>query len=397
LSSAHPGEPAITAEGLVKVFGGSVRALDGLDLEVSPGRILGLLGPNGSGKTTLVRVLTTLITPDAGRATVLGRDVVHEAAAVRRLIGLAGQFSAVDEHLIGLENVEFAGRLYHLPAPVARRRAAELLERLDLAEAAGRRAKGYSGGMKRRLDLAASLIGQPAVLFLDEPTTGLDPPSRLSLWEVIRELVRDGTTLLLTTQYLEEADQLADRIVVIDHGKVIAEGTAGELKDKVGGNVLELRLQAADQLEGAAAALAPLAAAAPQIDRGERTLHVAVGSGGSTVLAEAVRRLDAEGVAVEDLALHRPSLDDVFLVLTGRRTGDDAGRDTGGTGGGTGGEGSWGAGEGTDGDTGAGAGARAGAGASSAGEGGRNGRRGARIGASDHRAVTADGGHGTRP
>ncbi len=315
--------PAIVAEGVVKVFGGTVRALDGLDLEVQPGTILGLLGPNGSGKTTLVRVLTTLLPPDSGRALVEGRDVVREAAAVRRSIGLAGQFSAVDDHLTGLENVVIAGRLYHLPPAVARQRAERLLERLDLADAANRRAKTYSGGMKRRLDLAASLVGEPSVLFLDEPTTGLDPPSRLSLWEVIRDLVRDGTTLLLTTQYLEEADQLADRIVVIDHGRVIAEGTSAQLKDTVGGNVLELRVPSPAALDSAVAAVAPLATGAPQVDRLTGGVRLAIGSAGSGVLAEAVRRLDAAGVTVEDLALHRPSLDDVFLVLTGRRTDAD--------------------------------------------------------------------------
>jgi ABC-2 type transport system ATP-binding protein len=311
---------AVVAEQVVKVFGGKVRALDGLDLEVPTGSILGLLGPNGSGKTTLVRVLTTLITPDGGRAFVEGRDVVREAAAVRRSIGLAGQFSAVDDHLTGIENVEIAGRLYHLPKEVARRRAEDLLGRLDLSDAAGRRAKTYSGGMKRRLDLAASLVGHPSVLFLDEPTTGLDPPSRLSLWEVIRELVRDGTTLLLTTQYLEEADQLADKIVVIDHGRVIAEGTSPELKDKVGGNVLELHVPAPERLDDALRALAGLAVGEPQIDRTTGTVRAAVGAAGSGVLADAVRSLDAAEVPVEDLALHRPSLDDVFLVLTGHRT-----------------------------------------------------------------------------
>jgi ABC-2 type transport system ATP-binding protein len=312
---------AIRAEGLVKTFG-ETRALDGLDLEVPIGSVLGLLGPNGSGKTTFVRVLTTLAPPDAGRARVLGHDVVAEAPAVRRTIGLAGQFSAVDDHLTGYENLEMAGRLYHLDRPTAARRARELLERFGLADAGERPAKGYSGGMRRRLDLAASLVAHPAVLFLDEPTTGLDPRSRLDLWEVIRDLVRDGTTLLLTTQYLEEADQLADAIVVIDHGRVIAKGTATELKSRVGGDVLALRVEHPHDIEPALAALAGVAVSAPQHDEASGELRAAVGSAGSQALLEAVRRLDSAQVAVADLALRRPSLDDVFLALTGHATSD---------------------------------------------------------------------------
>ncbi|MDA8288460.1 MAG: ATP-binding cassette domain-containing protein [Actinomycetota bacterium] len=308
--------PAIVARGIVKRFEETV-ALDGLDLEVPSGSVLGLLGPNGSGKTTLVRVLTTLTPPDEGTAAVEGHDVVHQAAAVRRRIGLAGQFSAVDDHLTGYENLEMAGRLYHLDRQTAARRARELLERFQLSDAASRLAKGYSGGMRRRLDLAASLVAHPSVLFLDEPTTGLDPRSRLDLWGVIRDLVRDGTTLLLTTQYLEEADQLADSIVVIDQGRVIAKGTAPELKSRVGGDVLTGTFASATDLERARRALAPLAAGDAQEDPVTNELRLPVGSMGSRALLEAVRLLDNERVEVLDLAINRPSLDDVFLALTG--------------------------------------------------------------------------------
>ncbi len=307
---------AISASGLVKTYG-EVHALDGLDIQVPRGTVLGLLGPNGSGKTTFVRILTTLSLPDSGSASVEGHDVVREAAAVRRLIGLAGQFSAVDDHLSGFENLFMAGRLYHLERATATHRARELLERLDLVEAGDRRAKTYSGGMRRRLDLAAALVAHPSVLFLDEPTTGLDPRSRLELWSVIRELVADGTTLLLTTQYLDEADQLANDIVVIDHGRLIASGTATELKNQVGGDVLEIRVADASLLEHVASALSPLARSAPAFDPATATIRVPVGSGGSSVLIDAVRRLDAAGVTVDDLALRRPSLDDVFMALTG--------------------------------------------------------------------------------
>ncbi|MDA8296009.1 MAG: ATP-binding cassette domain-containing protein [Actinomycetota bacterium] len=307
---------AIVARGIVKRFEETV-ALDGLDLEVPRGSVLGLLGPNGSGKTTLVRVLTTLTRPDEGSAAVEGHDVVHQAAAVRRRIGLAGQFSAVDDHLTGYENLEMAGRLYHLDRQTAARRAHELLERFQLTDAASRPAKGYSGGMRRRLDLAASLVAQPSVLFLDEPTTGLDPRSRLDLWGVIRDLVRDGTTLLLTTQYLEEADQLADSIVVIDHGRVIAKGTAPELKSRVGGDVLTGTVASNADLERAREALAPLGVGEAQEDPVTNELRLPVGSMGSRALLEAVRLLDNEGIEVLDLAINRPSLDDVFLALTG--------------------------------------------------------------------------------
>ncbi len=314
---------AIAVEGLVKTFG-STRALDGVDLEVPPGSVLGLLGPNGSGKTTLVRVLTTLSLPDAGRARVLGHDVVAEPSAVRRRIGLAGQFSAVDDHLTGFENLDMAGRLCHLDRATAARRAQELLERFGLAEAAHRVAKGYSGGMRRRLDLAASLVARPEVLFLDEPTTGLDPRSRLDLWSVIRDLVRDGTTLLLTTQYLEEADQLGDVIVVLDRGRVIARGSAPALKGQVGGDVVTARLVDPADAERALAALGPIGVATPQYDEEEREVRVPVGSAGPGALLEAVRRLDQDEVALADIALRRPSLDDVFLALTGHVASDES-------------------------------------------------------------------------
>jgi ABC-2 type transport system ATP-binding protein len=308
--------PAIVVQGLRKSFG-TVRALDGIDLVVPEGTVLGLLGPNGAGKTTVVRILTTLLTPDAGQAEVAGFDVVRDAARLRSAIGLAGQFAAVDEILTGRENLELVGRLYHLARAEGRRRADEVLERFDLVDAADRTVKTYSGGMRRRLDLGASLVGQPRVLFLDEPTTGLDPRSRIALWEVIEQLVDRGTTLLLTTQYLEEADKLADTIAVIDHGRVIAEGTADELKSQVGGDVLELVVARREQLKGAVAAISPLTCGEAQLDEDTGTVRVPV-RGGATVLAEAVRHLDAAGVTIADLALHRPTLDDVFLALTGR-------------------------------------------------------------------------------
>lgn len=309
-------DAAIRAEGIAKNFG-AVRALDHVDLEVPPGKVLGLLGPNGSGKTTLVRVLTTLTLPDDGRAFVQGHDVVREPSSVRRVIGLAGQFSAVDDHLTGFENLQMAGRLYHLDRQLANERANELLERFDLIEAADRPAKTYSGGMKRRLDLAACLVARPPVLFLDEPTTGLDPKSRLDVWEVIRDLVAEGTSLLLTTQYLEEADHLANSIVVIDHGRVIARGTAAELKDTIGGDVLQCRISAPERLDEAVALLAPLGAGPATVDRVTAELRMPVKGSGSSSIVEAVRALDGAHIEIAELALHRPSLDDVFLALTG--------------------------------------------------------------------------------
>jgi oleandomycin transport system ATP-binding protein len=310
---------AIQAEGLVKRFGATT-ALDGVDLLVPAGTIVGLLGPNGSGKTTTVRILTTLLVPDAGRAVVAGHDLARWPMAARAEIGLTGQFAAVDEPLTGRENLELIGSLLELPRKERRERATELLERVDLADAADRLVRTYSGGMRRRLDLAASLVGRPRVLFLDEPSTGLDPRSRIALWGTIRALVADGTTVLLTTQYLEEADQLADRIVVLDHGQVIAEGTSDQLKAHAGGQVLEVRPAGGD-LERTAHALAGLPAGEPQIDSATRLVTVPAADPG--VLAEVVRRLDAAGLAVADLALRRPSLDDVFLGLVGHTTGRD--------------------------------------------------------------------------
>ena len=306
--------PAIEVRGLTKRFG-DVQALDGIDLVVEPGTVYGLLGPNGAGKTTAVRVLTTIIKPDTGSATVLGLDVVEHAQAVRGLIGLAGQYAAVDEQLTGRENLELVGRLTHQPNKVIKARADELLERFALQHAADRPLKTFSGGMRRRLDLAASLVHRPPVLFLDEPTTGLDPKSRNDLWDLIRELVADGTTLLLTTQYLEEADVLADRIAVIDHGTVIADGTASELKSQLGATVLEVSF--ADQA-AATAALALVGDVAPGAEVDGSLVRTPVHDGARTAM-EVLRALDAAGVEVGGLTVREPSLDDVFLSLTGRR------------------------------------------------------------------------------
>jgi oleandomycin transport system ATP-binding protein len=307
---------AIQAEGLVKRFG-DTQALEGVDLTALAGTVLGLLGPNGSGKTTTVRILTTLLAPDAGRARVAGHDLARQPMAVRAAIGLTGQYAAVDENLTGRENLELIGNLLELPRPMRRGRAVALLDRVELTDAADRVVKTYSGGMRRRLDLAASLVGDPRVLFLDEPTTGLDPHSRRSLWTTIRELVAEGTTVLLTTQYLEEADQLADQIVVLDHGRVLAEGTSDQLKARAGGQVLEVRPTDGD-LNRVAAALAGVADGSPSVDADTRLVTVPAADPG--VLPEVVRRLDAAQVAVADLALRRPSLDDVFLRLTGHTT-----------------------------------------------------------------------------
>jgi ABC-2 type transport system ATP-binding protein len=312
--------PAIEVQGLVKCFG-EVRALDGIDLTARQGQVLGLLGPNGAGKTTLVRVLATLLKADAGTATVLGLDVRRDAAALRERIGLAGQYAAVDENLTGLENLTMVGRLYGAERASAKLRGMELLERFDLADAATRATKTYSGGMRRRLDLAAALVAKPPVLFLDEPTTGLDPRSRLGLWAVIEDLVAEGTTVLLTTQYLDEADRLADMIAVIDRGRVIAEGTSDQLKDRLGGERLEVRLDTAADLHLAVQALTPMSDEPPTVEEGVVRVSVRERSG---AIVEAVRRLSEAGVGVDDLALRRPTLDDVFLALTGHAADESA-------------------------------------------------------------------------
>ena len=304
---------AIEATGLRKTYGATV-ALDGVDLAVEQGTVLGVLGPNGAGKTTAVRILTTLLHPDAGSATVAGFDIARDAAALRRVIGLTGQYAAVDENLTGRENLHMIGRLHHMARPEAATRAQELLEQFELTGAADRTVKTYSGGMRRRLDLGASLVNRPAVLFLDEPTTGLDPRSRKLLWFTIRDLVSDGTSLLLTTQYLEEADVLADRITVIDGGRVIAEGTSDELKQRVGGDRIDVHIKQGASLKEAAAALQALGD--PVLDEDEQLLSLPVARG-SNALTDVVRRLDEADVEIDDLALRRPTLDDVFLALTG--------------------------------------------------------------------------------
>ena len=313
---------AIEARGVEKSFG-SVKALAGVDLEVQAGSVVGLLGPNGAGKTTMVRILSTLILPTAGYAKVAGFDVVHQGDEVRKAIGLTGQYAAVDEYLTGRENLRMFGALYHLPSKRAKARADELLEQFALTDAADRTLKTYSGGMRRRLDLAASLIATPSILFLDEPTTGLDPRSRLGMWEVINSLVATGTTVLLTTQYLEEADQLASRIVVIDKGTVIANGTSNELKTQVGGDRLEIVVKDSAAIGQCMAALAPLASGEISSNDVTRAVLAPV-AGGSAVLPEAIRALDAAGVQFADISLRRPTLDDVFLALTGHVAEDEA-------------------------------------------------------------------------
>ncbi len=318
MTSQAVDRPAIEVEGLAKSFG-KVDALRGVDFSVPRGSVLGLLGPNGAGKTTAVRILATLTRPSAGRALIEGHDVVHEASLVRRRIGLAGQATAIQPELTGRENLSTIGRLNHLPRPYIRERTAELLERFELEDAADRPAKTFSGGMQRRLDLAASLIGEPSVLFLDEPTTGLDPRGRLQMWDIVRELAAGGTTVLLTTQYMDEADALAASIVVIDHGRVIAEGTPDQLKDRAGGDVLELTLVDRSHLAAAASTLSGLTQTEPYVDEAAGRVSLGAGGTGSRLVVEAVRRLDAARIETDSLLLRRPSLDDVFLALTGHQ------------------------------------------------------------------------------
>lgn len=318
-SSAMPETNAITAEGLVKIYKSrksEVRALDGLDLTVEEGTVLGLLGPNGAGKTTTVRILATLLRPDAGTATVAGYDVVKQAQELRSVIGLSGQYAAVDENLTGRENLVLFGRLYQLPAAEASKRADELLEQFELTDAANRVVKTYSGGMRRRLDLGSALIGRPQLLFLDEPTTGLDPRSRLGMWDVIRSLVREGVTLLLTTQYLEEADALAHTIAVVDHGKIIARGTADELKAQVGGERIEVVVEKQDDIPRAVELMSRDCGGDCTVDEHTRRITVPA-TAGAQALVQVVRDLDEAGIPIDDIGLRRPTLDDVFLSLTG--------------------------------------------------------------------------------
>jgi ABC-2 type transport system ATP-binding protein len=318
----------IEASGLVKRYK-KVTALDGLDLEVAEGVVLGLLGPNGAGKTTAVSILATLLEPDEGTAIVAGANVRTDPKSVRRLIGLSGQYAAVDEHLTGFENLDMIGRLYHLGRAPSKARSRELLERFDLSEAGDRPVKTYSGGMRRRLDLAGALVAEPPVLFLDEPSSGLDPRSRVDLWDVIRELVGRGTTLLLTTQYLEEADQLADDIVVIDHGREIAHGTSDQLKTQVGGERIEVTVTEFTDVTIAHEVLAGFAVGEVHIDERSRGLTAPI-SGGASTLTQALRDLDSRGIVVQDVGLRRPTLDDVFLALTGHMA-EEAGSNGGNT------------------------------------------------------------------
>jgi ABC transporter DrrB family efflux protein len=325
MSSSSPSPPAVRVEGVTKSFGATA-ALAGVDLVVPEGTVFGLLGPNGAGKTTLVRVLATLLTPDAGRAEVFGHDVAADAPIVRELLGLTGQFAAVDEILSGRENLVMFGRLFDLSPAEARRRADELLERFDLADAADRPARTYSGGMRRRLDLASSLLTRPRILFLDEPTTGLDPRSRNQIWTIVRELVREGTTLLLTTQYLEEADELADRIAVIDHGRVIAEGTGNELKERIGGQILEVELTSAATRDQAQAVLRGVGCGEPEPEERSDRLTLPAPRNGLELVEDAAAALRESGIGVSSLGLRGPTLDDVFLQLTGAPASEDGDR-----------------------------------------------------------------------
>jgi ABC-2 type transport system ATP-binding protein len=324
---------AVEVDGVTKRFGPTL-ALDDVSLSVEPGQVLALLGPNGAGKTTLIRILTTLLRPDAGQARVAGLDVDRDATAIRSLIGLAGQYASVDELLTGRENLELVGLLYHLDRAVYRRRAQDALERMALTGAGDKPVKTYSGGMRRRLDLAASLIGRPPILFLDEPTTGLDPRTRNDLWKFIEELVGEGTTVLLTTQYMDEAEHLADRIVVLDTGRVVAEGTADELKDQLGGDVLEIRVTDAGDLERAGALVAPFGSTPPRLNVDLKEVSLPV-KGSAKVLIAAGRALDDDGIALDDLGIRRPSLDDVFLSFTGHPAASDVDADFQRDGGGT--------------------------------------------------------------